>query len=207
MNPKTLQPPALLPDLSATIASLFVTKAQAPKDSAEIFAQVLDQYVERHFDLHWKKRLGNNNPTDFVLNIPMPTTAAELGGGIEQAIADGRRFKQKTLEQPDMLACAAAAALLGISRQAMNDRKNNNQAIGLSVAKRGVKYPAWQFEDAVAKMLPELLGLLRHRDPWGQYLFFVQAEPLLGGLTPLDAMRQKQGDAVKKWAARLAAEE
>jgi hypothetical protein len=44
----------------------------------------------------------------------------------------------------------------------------------------------------VARVLPEL----RHLDPWGQFPFFTQREPLLDDTTPLDALRADDLDGV-----------
>jgi hypothetical protein len=41
--------------------------------------------------------------------------------------------------------------------------------------------------------MPDLLRILKDLDPWAQYLFFTQANPLLDGRIPLDCIRS--GDA------------
>jgi hypothetical protein len=106
-----------------------------------------------------------------------------------------------------MLSAEQAGNRIGIKRQAVDERRSNNTIIGLTGLRRGVKYPAWQFEDKVAEVLPDILKILSHRDAWGKYLFFTQPEPLLGGVSPLDAIRKNSASEAIKVATLLAAEE
>jgi hypothetical protein len=78
--------------------------------------------------------------------------------------------------------------------------------LGLTASKRGVRYPEWQFEDLVRPNLPQLLSTLAHLDPWGQYLFFIEPEPLLGGDSPLQALRLQRAAEVLHVAQLLARE-
>ncbi len=56
--------------------------------------------------------------------------------------------------------------LLGMSRQAFNKRRAANQLLGLTQAKRGYTYPAFQFEDGkTVSDLSEVLAELKQLDP------------------------------------------
>jgi hypothetical protein len=121
---------------------------------------------------------------------------ASLGGGIDRAIREGERFKRDTLARPEMLSPEVAAARAGITRQALHDRRRKGRALALSHVKRGFRYPAWQFDDDVAAGVVQVLCELNHLDPWGQFLFFTQHEPLVDAPTPLDALRAGKLDRV-----------
>lgn len=119
-----------------------------------------------------------------------------LGGGVDRAVREGERFKRDRLSRPDMLSPDRAAARAGITRQALDDRRKKGRALALSHLKRGFRYPAWQFDDGVATDVARVLPELRHLDPWGQFLFFTQNEPLLDADTPLEALRAGDVDRV-----------
>ena len=204
MTAKTMRVPLAMNDVGAVFANLLVTRPGAPKDAAKIFTEALDlhirEFVEERLQAKASEILAHERAT------PAWAAEREPGGGVAQAVADGARFKHETLTRPEMLSSTAGAKLASISRQALDDRRKNGHALGLSAVKRGYRYPAWQFEDEVAASLPEILEALASRDAWGQYLFFVQAEPLLGGETPLAALRAgKKADVVR--VAKLLAEE
>jgi hypothetical protein len=90
----------------------------------------------------------------------------------------------------------AAARILGISRQAVDRRRRSNTLLGLSVGRRGYRYPVWQFTPT--GVLPGLVTVLRQLEDQGSWFI---ASWLLGhnsrlGARPLDALRQGHTDAV-----------
>jgi hypothetical protein len=130
-----------------------------------------------------------------------------LGGGLERAEQEGQRLKQQILQRAEMLAPGDAAARAGISRQALDLRRVRNQALALAHIKRGYRYPAWQFDDDVAPTLIQLLAALSHLDPWGQYFFLTQPEPLLEDKSPLAVIRAGKFEEVLRVIERLRAGE
>ena len=93
------------------------------------------------------------------------------------------------------------AALIGISRQAVDKRRSQNQLIGLTQGKRGYAYPAFQFEAGkTLDGLKEILDALSAHDPWMQSIFFANGNDRLDGRTPLDALRQGLIEAVVRTA-------
>ena len=122
--------------------------------------------------------------------------AAALGGGLTRAIDEGEAYKRRELEHPTMLSGEEAARRVGLTRQALDDRRKAGTALALSHVKRGYKYPAWQFSDRLAAPLAVLWPVLAPLDPWEKYLFFTESEPLLGGRSPLDALRAGERDEV-----------
>lgn len=105
-----------------------------------------------------------------------------------------------------MLTSDEAGRRIGITREAINNRRASGQALALEAGKRGYRYPAWQFEDRLVPAVPEVLKTLAYMDPWAQYLFFKQPEPLLGGETPLNMLREGRAADVIRVARLLAAE-
>lgn len=88
------------------------------------------------------------------------------------------------------LSAQGVAELLGITRQAVDKRRAQNQLVALTQGKRGYIYPWFQFEDG--KTLPgleEVLLELKSSDPWMQLAFFVNSNDRLSGRTPAAALR------------------
>lgn len=122
----------------------------------------------------------------------------ELGGGMARAAAEGDRYKRDLLARSDMLVPDVAAERAGISRQALDLRRKRGQALALSHVKRGFRYPAWQFDDALAPSMLTLLPRLYAFDCWHQYFVLTQAEPLLGNVAIVDALRNGKLDDVTR---------
>jgi hypothetical protein len=95
-----------------------------------------------------------------------------------------------------------AAAILGISRQAVDKRRRQGHLLGLTQGRRGYVYPAWQFE--AGKTLAGLeaaLDALRAHDPWMQLAFFLNANDRLNGSSPLAMLRSGRLEPVLEAAA------
>jgi hypothetical protein len=93
-----------------------------------------------------------------------------------------------------------------VSRETINKRAQQGRLLALEFAKRGKRYPEWQFEESIAgRPLEQVLETFGTRDVWEQYRFFAQALPELGGRTPVEALRRGEVGAVlsaaQGWAA------
>jgi hypothetical protein len=89
------------------------------------------------------------------------------------------------------------AALLGISRQAVDKRRRQGRLLGLPVGRRGYAYPSWQFtRGGTAPGLERVLHALRELDPWMQASFFLSPNVRTGSKTPLARMREGGVEAV-----------
>ena len=123
-----------------------------------------------------------------------PPLVTERSAETEQAFAAarerGRHRVAELLERPDMLSAEAFGERLGLSRVAVNDRRQRRELLGLEGAKRGFRYPDWQIgEDGKPfEALPKLFDLLGD-SPWAVYRFLVQAHAGLGGRSGLDVVR------------------
>jgi hypothetical protein len=92
------------------------------------------------------------------------------------------------------LPASEVANVLGISRQAVDKRRKAGQLLAVTLPRRGLQYPAWQFGErgGTPAGLVEVLGALRMHDPWSQARFFVSGNDRLGGDRPLDRLRAGQ---------------
>jgi len=127
---------------------------------------------------------------------------------LEAAFRRGDARRAAILRDPAMLTGEAAAARLGVSRETINKRSQQGRLLALEFAKRGKRYPEWQFEErVVGRPFESVLAAFGTREPWEQYRFFVQVLPELGGRTAVEALRQGEVEAVQSAAQRWAAGE
>jgi hypothetical protein len=147
------------------------------------------------------------SPTDFELLVnalSAASIAAAFGDGdpLIRAKLRGIEHRKRIIEKLEgTLSVEQVSELIGISRQAVDKRRSQNQLIGLIQGKRGYAYPAFQFEDGkTLDGLQEVLDALSEHDPWMQSIFFANANDRLNGGTPLDALRQGKTEAVVRAA-------
>ena len=147
------------------------------------------------------------SPTDFELLVnalSAASIAAESSDGdpLIRAKLRGIEHRKRIIEKlGGTLSVEQVSELIGISRQAVDKRRSQNQLIGLIQGKRGYAYPAFQFEDGkTLDGLKEVLEALAGHDPWMQSIFFANGNDRLNHRTPLDALRQGEREAVVRVA-------
>jgi hypothetical protein len=87
--------------------------------------------------------------------------------------------------------------LLGLTRQAIDNRRRAGRLLALESGKRGYLYPVWQVEDGrVLSGLEEVMRELRDFDPWMQAAFFLNPNAFLQDESPLSALRRGHLDRV-----------
>lgn len=110
----------------------------------------------------------------------------------------GVQVKQQLLygnEQP--LTSEEVAALLRMTRQAVDKRRLKGQLLGVSLGKRGYLYPGWQFQSGqVLPGLERVLAALKHNDPWTKLMFMKTGDVRLDGATPLERLQAGDIEAV-----------
>lgn len=95
------------------------------------------------------------------------------------------------------LSAAEVAELLGITRQAVNKRREARKLIGVEIGRRGFRYPAWQFAaGATLAGLEDVLTALRNAPALAQMRFFLSGSHHLGGKRPIDLLRKKSTASV-----------
>jgi hypothetical protein len=89
------------------------------------------------------------------------------------------------------------AEILGISRQAVDKRRQSGTLLAIGVGGHGYHYPAWQFDHygVIGGLEPVLKALARH-DEWMKLAFFVNANVRLDGESPLQRLRRGDVESV-----------
>lgn len=148
-------------------------------------------------------------PSDFAVllrALEQPTALAALrhDDPLAPARLRGLRAGHELLEADGgPLTATQAAALLGLSRQAVDKRRRAGRLIGLRVGRRGYAYPAWQFaRGATLPGLEDVLADLRGHDPWMQVAFMLNGNTWLGGAAPMAELRRGRETEVRAAARR-----
>ncbi len=115
-------------------------------------------------------------------------TPAAARVALKRAYSRGATAAAELLSGPDMLSSDALAERLGLSREAVHQKRRRGELLGLEGAKRGMRFPAWQIgpngrPPAALPGLHEALG-----EPWAVFRFLRQRHPELGMRTGLEAM-------------------
>jgi len=110
----------------------------------------------------------------------------------------GQQIKTELLYKDDNpLSSEQVGALLRISRQAVDKRRNQGKLLGLSLGRRGYLYPSWQFQEGeVLGGLDKILTALEEYDDWTKLMFFQTGDLRLDGKTPLECLQAGEIDNV-----------
>lgn len=149
-------------------------------------------------------------PATIIAGEPVEVSAnatpqQELACSMAAASARGDAFKLDLLADPAMLSTAELARRLGMSQEGVRLKRKRHEVLGLELAKRGIRYPAWQVVEhqQLLPALPRLFGILSD-DPWTVYRFLLQHHPELGGARAVDALRHGRIDRVIATAENVA---
>lgn len=116
-----------------------------------------------------------------------------------EAKLKGVQHKQELLnyQGKKALTSSEVAAVLGISRQAVDNRRKNNSLLGLLLGSRGYRYPAWQFSNgSVLTGWSQVLSNMEHLDDWSKLIFMLTGDIRLDNKIPLECLRNAQTDEV-----------
>lgn len=132
------------------------------------------------------------------------TRSEEAEAAFAAARERGRHRAAQILDRPEMVSAEAFGRLLGLSRVAVNDRRQKHEVLALEGAKRGFRYPDWQILDdgKPIEILPKLSELLG--GPWAVYRFLVQSHSEFEGETPLEWIRSGRQQEVLALAEGVA---
>ncbi len=117
------------------------------------------------------------------------------------AIARGAAVRADLVQAAGgLLLATQVAALLGITRAAVDKRRLAQRLLALRV--RGDwAYPAVQFQDAgVLEGLADILAEMADASPWSVLDWLLNADAALGGATPLAALRAGRVAEVRRLA-------
>lgn len=117
-----------------------------------------------------------------------------LGSARLRGVQAARRLLE---EEGGTLSAEELGDLLGITRQAVNQRRQAGKLLALEVGRHGYAYPAWQLtETGTLPGLEATLRTLEGHDPWMQARFFLSPHPRLENRRPLDELRKSHTEAV-----------
>lgn len=157
-------------------------KGRAPYDEIERAAQTIEAAFTQIVD---ERLAARATPQELRFVVP-----ENYVPGYEAAVEAGAQARTTIFKRTDMLSSQDIGDKLGLSRETVNQRRHARQLLALQHEARGFRYPAWQIEPGVRDAIADLLAELgENTDPWAAYLFFTQPSPLLGGKTPLKALK------------------
>lgn len=115
----------------------------------------------------------------------------------------GLQARQALLEAGGGAYTAAQMAdLLGISRQAVDNRRRHGTLLALTLGKRGNIYPAWQIDEGqVLQGLDVVLAELSDYNPWTRLAFMLNPNTWLDDETPLTELRRGHVERVREAAS------
>lgn len=108
-----------------------------------------------------------------------------------------------------VISSSQVASLLGLSRQAIDNRRKKNKLLAVYLNGRNdYFYPVWQFgESGIKKNFEKILANLEHLDPWMQLVFWLSKNNYLQGERPLDALKDDEKMDLIIRAAKMTGEQ
>ena len=145
-----------------------------------------------------------------ALQTPEALNLLSKNDPLAKAKLRGLTLKQQLIEAEG--GCASSeeiAEMLGISRQAINQRRQRGKLIGLPRGKGKYIYPLWQFTDTGKTLvgLETVLKQLSEVDPWTQITFFLNPNLRLNNKTPLEVLQMGEIEPVVNSATAFANDE
>ncbi len=110
------------------------------------------------------------------------------------AFIRGIEAKRRLIEENGgALSSEQVAQTLGISRQAVEKRRQAGKLVAISTGRHGYRYPVWQFsESGTLAGLQDVLDILAPHDEWMKTIFFVSKNPRLGDRTPVEMLKKRK---------------
>jgi hypothetical protein len=138
-----------------------------------------------------------SSPTDVGGVASLLSDLAPLGVDLSavdpfiQAMARGAAIKRELLTSGGgSLTSSQVSSILGITRQAVDKRRNRRALLAVPNGSAEYVYPACQFTpDGVIPGLEEVLRAFQIRSPWTQLSALLAPVPALGGKTILEALK------------------
>ena len=114
------------------------------------------------------------------------------------AFIRGYEAKHKLIEEHGgTLSAEKVGEILGITRQAVEKRRQMGKLLALTIGRHGYRYPVWQFnESGSLPGLEQVLSVLAGHDQWMQTAFFVSRNPRLNNRTPIEMLERGEIERV-----------
>lgn len=111
------------------------------------------------------------------------------------------RAAQLLGEEGGPLSADQIAARLGVTIDAVEQRRVRGELLAVPVGGGEHQYPAWQLDGKdLLRGLVDVLADLRGHDAWMQLAFFLSRNPRLNGATPIQSLRAGDVAAVRRAA-------
>lgn len=190
---------------STVEAAARVLQASKSPVQAAFVARVLNALARLTAELD-ERSLGNASgaTSDYeallqALGDPQALVALRRDDPLAPARLRGLHSRERLLEaEGGFISAEDVAALLHITRQAVDKRRRTGRLIGINTGRHGYAYPLFQFDHQGGTLsgLEAVLGELKGHDPWMQLAFFLNPNSRLQGETPLAELRRGHVDKV-----------
>lgn len=200
---------------NAVEAATRVLQASKSPVKAAFVARALNALARLTSELD-ERSLGNASgaPSDFetllqALEDPQALATLRRDDPLAPARLRGLHSREQLLEaEGGVISAEDAAAMLHITRQAVDKRRRTGRLIGINIGRHGYAYPLCQFDPQGGTLpgLEAVLEELRDHDPWMQLAFLLNPNTRLAGNTPLTELRRGHVETVRS-AARAYGEQ
>lgn len=117
-----------------------------------------------------------------------------------ELLSVGDQGQRSVLAHPDMLDLDAASSLSGIPVRTLTHMRRTNRILALARAgaRKGFRFPAFQFEPTVLDAMPTVLAAFGPTRAWQAFDFLMRAEPMLSDAVPIELLRRGQAADVER---------
>jgi hypothetical protein len=125
---------------------------------------------------------------------------------LDRALARGLSVREAAKqEEGGNISADEAARSLSISKTSVLEKFKKGRLLGWrETRQKAVRFPVWQFvEGEILAGVTEVLAILSKApqiDDWGRVMFFLNRRNSLGGMRPLDALREGKVAEVERLA-------
>jgi hypothetical protein len=154
------------------------------------------------FMLVKSRQVATAPPPEAAPEEAAPLSPSAARAALKRAYARGEEAAAELLSGPDMLSSDAIAERLGLSREAVHQKRRRGELLGIEGAKRGVRFPAWQLgpDGLPLPALKDLHAALG--EPWAVFRFLRQRHPELNMRSGLEAVADPRQTAEAVTLAR-----
>lgn len=143
--------------------------------------------------------------TDVAVGKPKPNDNAEI---IRQRLLARGVLARRRLEEAEggSITTEQVAANLGITRQAVDARRQRGHLVAWRTNDKKWRFPVWQFgsDGLPLNGLAECIRSTELDNEWSAMIFFLSAAESLEGLRPLDLLRDGRTNEALAYAERYA---
>ena len=182
-------------------ATSYQAELKTPADKA-LLARITRFFVDAIVDLSPSDKTAALLAREDILAVIETVARRPAAESARYAVKlHGAIQKRKILEaEGGVLGPSQVAKLLGISRQAVSQRRMAGKLLAVPIA-GGFTYPIWQFHDGKPiDGMEYVFAALDDIDPWMQMAFFLNKNGALGNHRPLDVLLRGDTDKVVRAA-------